>query len=286
MNTNPNIKIYDISFKQIFYKHFIFPAGEISVKLDLPKENQMYFAIEANIHNSNDLITLGLLVNAIRNYNHCAVIGLIMPYVPYGRQDRICDTGEAFSLKFLADYINSLNFKDVIITDPHSEVTPALIDRVKIQTQLDVIKDFIEFNHFVNTNNAIFVSPDAGANKKTANVAAYYNHPEFIRADKLRDLTNGKIKETIVYCDDLTGKDVIIIDDICEFGGTFIALAQALKPKNPKSINLYVTHGIFSHEKSVNNLLDNGIDKIFTTDSYRDQPMGYYPLDRVIIHKL
>jgi ribose-phosphate pyrophosphokinase len=253
------------------YEDFIFPAGEIGLKLDYRNyriKNSNEIQILARIINSNELIKLAMIKNAILNFVYDPKnikIKLIMPYVPYGRQDRVCVKGEAFSLKVLTDYINFLNFDKVTIYDPHSDVTSALLNNVKIIDQLEIIKKFRSFSNQV-FNGSVFVSPDAGSNKKTSKIAGFFEHSDFIRADKLRDLATGEIKETIVYTNDLEGRDVFICDDICDGGRTFIELAKTLKTKNCGKVYLFVTHGIFS--KGVDVLLDNGIDRIFTTNSF------------------
>ncbi len=192
-------------------------------------------------------------------------INLFMPYIPYARQDRVCDKGESFSLKVFGDYINSLGFDKVTVFDPHSDVTKAVFDNLEIVTQLDVISNWRELSNCIG--KTILVSPDAGANKKTSDIAKYFAHSSFIRSDKLRDLATGQIKETIVYCNDLQGADVSIIDDLADGAATFCFLAKELKKKNAGNINLYVTHGIFS--KGFDTIFNSGITKVWTTNSFR-----------------
>lgn len=258
-------------------KSFEFPGGEVGIKLS--PTNYKYIqtpathqTVIARIANSADVMRLIMCVDALRRLDSTP-INLFLPYVPYARQDRVCDGGESFSVKAFADMLAHLKFNNVTIVDPHSEVTPAVLEaafgtgKVKVIKQFDIIHMWGQFNQRV-LKSVTFVSPDAGANKKTSELAGYFNHHEFIRADKLRDLSTGQIKETIVYADDLEGRDIVIADDICDGGRTFIELAAVLKKKNAGKIILYVTHGIFS--KGVNALTDNGIDEIWTTDSFRE----------------
>jgi ribose-phosphate pyrophosphokinase len=116
------------------------------------------------------------------------------------------------------------------------------------------------------------ISPDAGSNKKIFDLAKSIGFTgEIIRCDKLRDIPTGNITETIVYKDDLNGKDCIILDDICDGGRTFIELAKVLKQKNGGKIYLVVTHGIFS--AGFDQLIQQ-IDGIFTTNSVKDIEPG------------
>ncbi len=270
-----NIKIIRNKYN-LDFKSFVFPAGEVSVKLNLnstaysAKTN--FFAasdhqtIIAKIKNSNDVLELAMITNALRKIDNTPIY-LLMPYCPYSRQDRVCDKGESFSLKVFADFINSLRFEQVCIVDPHSNVIEAVFNNLQIITQFQIINEWTDFITKICKNKGVkFISPDAGSNKKTSEIAGFFQHTDFIRADKLRDLTNGNIKETIVYCDDFNQKDVVCVDDLCDGGKTFTELAKVCKSKNCSKFILYVTHGIFS--KGIDILIENGIDEIWTTDSF------------------
>lgn len=260
------------------YESHLFPGGEVGVRLKvepfiwraLKADHQ---TIVARINDSNDVMRLVMLTDALRRIDPTP-IRLFMPYVPYARQDRVCNLGESHSLKAFANLVNSLGFERVIVVDPHSDVVGAVFERLDIVTQLDVVNAFDAFISSVMASRATFVAPDAGGNKKTSALASYFNHSDFIRADKLRDLTNGNIKETIVYADDLSGRDVVIADDLCDGGRTFIELAKVLKTKGARKVILYVTHGIFS--KGTDPLFKNGIDEIYTTDSFTDFPANLH----------
>jgi ribose-phosphate pyrophosphokinase len=263
--------------KELAFKEFLFPAGEVSVKLNA--KDYAYQALNlpntivARLQNSDDLFKLAMIKDALARFDKNP-INLFVPYVPYARQDRVCDCGESFSIAVFARFIASLGFGKVTIVDPHSNVTPATFEalgvKLNVISQLDVLN---KFTNFIPTlMKSVMVSPDAGSNKKTSDVAGWLGHDSFIRADKLRDLTNGKIKEIAVYANDLQGKDVVIVDDLCEFGGTFIGLAAELRKKNCGKVILYITHGVFGGEakmvETISKLLCGGIDEIWTTDSY------------------
>lgn len=255
----------------IEFKQFIFSGGEVGFKLDENNHRFKHFnknvAIVARIQKSEDFFALAMATDALRRFQDNP-IELFLPYTPYARQDRTCVGGESFSLKVFADLLNSLNFEKVTVFDPHSHVIEACINKVKVVSQYQIISKWEGFKRRI-FQGTIFVSPDAGANKKTSEIAGYFQHKEFIRADKLRDLSNGNIKETVVYCDNLKGEDVVILDDICDGGRTFIELAKVLKKKNSGKVILYVTHGIFSQGLDV--LYKNGIDEIWTTNSFKTE---------------
>jgi ribose-phosphate pyrophosphokinase len=278
-----NIKLFR-NFRELKTKQWIFPGGELGIKIEDPNLKLRYHedthqTVVCRAQNTHDLFSIALAKDALEQTDGKGLFTrLFLPYVPYARQDRVCDRGESFSLKVLANFINSLNFDEVIILDPHSDVTPALINNVKVISQFDIIRQWQEFKNRIGSN-CVFVSPDAGGNKKTAKVAGYFNHNSFGRADKLRDLTNGNILETIVYESDFGKKDVIVVDDIADGAKTFIELAKVCKAKNCGKFVLYCTHGIFSKGTKLEN-----IDEIWTTDSFRTDLMDVhiFPVEKFL----
>lgn len=246
----------------------IFPGGEISVKLDTTYHSPKSFYITAKITDSEGIMTLLMIKDALeRQYPETKHYHLNLPYLPYARQDRVCNKGEALSIKVFTNLINSMKFDRVVILDCHSDVGVALLDNCS-----NVAQDEIFDSQLWNAQGSgehtsvttVLVSPDAGANKKVNKLAQKYNLP-VIRADKVRDVATGKITGTVVFADDLSGTCCLIVDDICDGGRTFIELAKVLKAKGAESVVLMVTHGIFS--KGLIPIFDSGINRIITTDS-------------------
>ena len=242
------------------YKVFKFPTGEVQVTLMkyYPKRTQT--TITGSVLSSDDLMELLQLNDALIRAGY-KEIHLIMPYCAYSRQDRVCNYGESFSLKVFAQLINSCNFSSVTTWDNHSDVSTALLNRC---TNIHV-KDLIEP---VSDNEYDYlVSPDAGANKKVFALSQSTKIP-MIRADKIRDTATGNIIDTQVYTtkEQIEGKRLLIVDDICAGGRTFKELVQKLKSIANCNIDLYVTHGFFNNSVDViDSLVASGISDIHTT---------------------
>lgn len=193
---------------------------------------------------SDDVMSLLLTVDAVRRINSQTQIKLTLPYVPYARQDRVCEKGEALSIVVMAKLINSLNCRKVIISDPHSDVTSALIKNVEIKTITDFVRASA-LEQLIHKENLELISPDAGAEKKIRKLAQSLNNVNMIAASKVRDTATGRILETHVM-DVKPNQAYLIADDICDGGRTFIELAKVLKNNGASDLYLYVTHGIFS----------------------------------------
>lgn len=230
------------------YRLLKFSGGELHVNCDFSNIGESSITgISYSVVNYTEtfIIELSLLVNAVQQVIDKSTVytTLDMPYVPYGRQDRVCSDGDAFSLKVFAEQINSLNFDKVFVLDPHSDVTGALINNIEVTSVLDICilnSRFIEqYSHLV--------SPDAGSYKKVNAIGGYYN-VNVVPCLKTRDTATGKLSNTKVLRDDVAyAKRMLVIDDICDGGYTFIQLGQELAKAFPNvKRDLYISHGIFS----------------------------------------
>lgn len=263
-----------------------FSGGEVNVVIDPDYViNKDTMILVPQLVNPQGFFELIMTADAIRRIEPNIELVCIIGYFPYGRQDRVCNTGEALGAKVYAEMINAINFDAVVVADPHSDVIGACLNNCTVMEQHAVIKTQIELMDWITTTKPLIVSPDAGANKKTLKLCKELGIDSFIRADKTRDTRTGAITDTIVYENyegELEDKHVLIVDDICDGGYTFIQLAKALKAKGVVTVSLFVTHGIFS--KGVQVLLDNGIDHVYTTDSI--DPIGIQGFDKITAESL
>lgn len=208
----------------------------------------------------DELFTLACIVDTLRDRDPLVQIILTMPYIPNARQDR-CVSGRLFTLKTFAKIINSMNFYQVKVIDPHSDVSTALIDRVK---NMDIITDYKLKKMAVDYMNAHYsgmpqqiMYPDNGAAKK------YNATDDNIVGVKHRN-EEGRIDSYSLFGIKDGTKSVLIIDDICGYGGTFVSASKELRKQGVENVYLCVSH-------CENNILKGGvfdyIGGVFTTDS-------------------
>ena len=256
------LKLNDID---AFYSHSTFPGGEEHVRINKAGIPQRIadVNITAHVKNSADLITLALLVNAVRGLPQMAFdaqVHLELPYFPYARQDRRCNFGEALSAVVVANLINGMNFSSVTVKDPHSDVVENLVNNVIIRRQDAIVRDYLGW--YIRGQECVLVSPDAGAAKKVEKLSQSLGGVPIVYGHKQRDLpTGGIIGLTIDNPALVKDRNLVIVDDICDGGRTFIELAKTLRQHEPKSITLFVTHGIFSQGLSV---FDGLIDAVYS----------------------
>lgn len=238
------------------HERFTFPCGERHVRLH-SYEPRSRVSLHFEFHQNEDLVELLLVANAIRHAD-LTLEGISMPYIPFGRQDRINVPGEPFSLEVLASVVNSCGAEVVEVVDPHSDVAAALIHNIKIRPQHDVFGKW-----FVGKRGFYLISPDAGALKKILKLAVLVDCEEVVECSKERNVKTGEIVATRVYKEDFGGLDCYIVDDICDGGRTFIEIAKVLKGRHCGKVVLMVTHGFFTKGLDVFRGL---IDEVYTLD--------------------
>lgn len=239
-----------------------FPDGTMLLKKVTPRYEAH---IEWKFENDREFLALIYLTKHLRAHGQKR-ISLWMPYIPNARQDRVKNDEDVFTLKYFAEILNSLNLDSVIVFDPHSSVSEALINNLTVVSPKSYIdeSEFRMKNNGVDIDHMIVFYPDSGAAKRYADLVCR----TYAYGIKNRDWQTGKIigLDVITNGTDIAGKDVLIIDDICSYGGTFLHSARKLKELGANDIYLYVSHC----ENSILNgeLIKSGlIKKIYTTDS-------------------
>jgi len=247
--------------EEIKFQSFTFSGGEPHIKINPDFDRNEKVTITHRLNSFNDLGLLCITVDALRRMD-VKVIDLFIPYFPAARQDRVMIKGESLSVKVYADIINTLQLNKVFVFDAHSEVTPALVNNCEVIPNHTFIQQVLN----VIGENVKLISPDGGALKKIYKVSEFLGGVDVVECSKSRDVKTGKLSGFKVYEDDLNGMDCLIVDDICDGGGTFVGLAEELKKKNAGKLYLAVSHGIFNKGFEV---LDC-FDAIFTTNSVKD----------------
>jgi ribose-phosphate pyrophosphokinase len=202
----------------------------------------------------SEFVTAMFLVDAIRAHDG-HIRNLILPYVPGARQDRSNPDGDVLiTLASVAQIINNRMFGRVVILDPHSEKTTQLVHRAVVYPQFLVSRGLRDLGHHG------IIATDKGGKARAEAMAKALRLPVFY-GGKTRDTSTGRLSgftlEPIPY------GHYLVVDDICDGGGTFIGLADKIHEQG-STADLFVSHGIFA--KGTRGLLDR-YGMIYTTDS-------------------
>ncbi|QDM55971.1 phosphoribosyl pyrophosphate transferase [Gordonia phage Trax] len=246
----------DRSKPLINVQRFQFPGGEQHLHMPALIDGHEYeWVAVVKGADANELVTAGLLADIA--YQRGEASSLLLPYLPAARADR----GQPFALDTYANVIGALNFDVVATLDVHSQVgidmefgdsyhvhlsaTPLVVAAVEHQDKFDAV-----------------IAPDSGAFDRAQSVALALRVPVYSGV-KERDFATGKLSN--FYYSGPTDGNFLVVDDICDGGGTFAGFA-AVSGIPRENLSLWITHGIFS-KGSASNLFRN-YKAVYTTDSH------------------
>ncbi len=212
-----------------------FSAGEAHLNFagDAPVEGGHY-VITVRGGELGGLAEAAVFADGLRRQG-ARTVTLYAPYLPAARQDR----GVPFTGKIAADLINLGGYELVIAADPHSPVVPALVRNFVAIEPADTFPEFM-----LPTDGTVsIIAPDKGAAARARAVAERYALP-VVQADKYRDPARN-YAVTGYSCPDITTDYAVVVDDICDGGGTFLALADAVGLDRDR-LRLWTTHGIYA----------------------------------------
>ena len=264
-------KVYADKEYLIEVKAISFPSGERHIQISNQGETSSVnrlqksqsVQIRANLNTSDAILDLLLLENALLNINPELIIDLLLPYLPYARQDRVCAAGQAFSMQVMSQLLKIQPKRSITVWDCHSKVGLDLTQAINIPAE-QLIAHCDELVELIQSPDTALVCPDNGAVPRTQAVAQYFNQSNVVYAHKNRDPLTGQITHMELVTPFITQKTAVIIDDICDGGATFLQLSELLRGNGFEHIVLYVTHGVFSRGLQVFNGL---VDAIYTTNS-------------------
>lgn len=234
-----------------------YPDGTLRLNLAPQGDNAQ---IEWLFENNEEAFIVYFITHHLRVHG-TKHITLKMPYIPNARMDRVRADDEIFTLKYFADFINGLNFDKVIVRDPHSAVSLEAFERLECEDIKPVLNSLC--SKLLTPKDTVFF-PDAGSCKR---YSGYLSNVNIIYGVKNRDWKTGKILGLNVEGNIPPAPfNVLIIDDISSYGGTFYHSAKKLKELGANKIWLYITHC----ENSIleGDLIKSGlVERIFTTKS-------------------
>ena len=217
-----------------------FSDGEIYVEFEESIRGKFVFLIQSTFAPTDNMMELLLMIDAAKRASAYKVIAVI-PYYGFARQDRKDRPRVAIGSKLVANMLTAAGADRVITMDLHAP---------KIQGYFDIPVDhlessavFLPYIESLKLDNLIFAAPDVGSANRIREFATYFEC-EMVICDKHRKRANEIA--SMVVIGDVTDKDVVIVDDICDTGGTLAKSAGLLKEKGAKSIRALITHPVLS----------------------------------------
>lgn len=258
--------------KEIPVNKVTFSDGAITYKLDqLPAEpDYICVTVDPSTPVKDVREEVNMIISCMENfygedylYSEGSKIELYLPYLCYGRADRVFEKGNPSPLYDFLEWLDINYFKEIRVCDIHNSkildeyttLSEELLP-IKEKTQLQCFKDSLSYDTVKDWD--VVVAPDKGAVEKSKTIAEYLGVP-CVFANKVRDISTGKLTEMTLPEYDFTGKKVLIPDDICDKAGTHLWLASKLKNVGAEHVTLYATHLILPERFEK---FGNEIDKI------------------------
>ena len=242
-----------------------FSDGEIGVEFQESIRGQFVFLIQSTFAPANNLMELLLMIDAAKRASAYKVIA-VMPYYGYARQDRKDRPRVAIGSKLVANMLTAAGADRVITMDLHAPQIQGYFD-IPVD-HLDSSAIFIPYIESLQLENLTFAAPDVGSANRIREVASYFEC-EMVICDKHRKRANEIA--SMVVIGDVTNRDIVLIDDICDTGGTLAKSAGLMIEKGARSVRALCTHPVLSG-KAYENIQNSVLDELVVCDTIPVKP--------------
>jgi len=215
--------------------------GELYLQLKKKVKGQDIFVIGSTCQPNDNIFELLTLINALKA-NGAKKITAIIPYFGYARQDKIDKLGAPITAKLIADLFKTAGVNRFITIDIHSQRDKNYLKPLINLDPLPIFANYIQKN--INLKNTIIVAPDNGAIPRALKLAKLLDTLPVLLMEKYRPKQDvAKISK---FKENITGKNIIITDDMIDTAGTIIAACNELIKHRVNNIYVFATHGVLS----------------------------------------
>src|SRR6188768_1884474 len=237
-----------------------FSDGEILPTFMESIRGDFVFLVQSTHSPAENLMELLLMIDAAKRASAYKIIAVI-PYYGYARQDRKDRPRVAIGSKLIANMIQAAGADRLITMDLHAPQIQGYFD-IPVD-HLDSHAVFIPYIENLKLENLTFAAPDVGSANRIREIATYFN-ADMVICDKHRKRANEIA--SMVVIGDVTDRDVVLIDDICDTGGTLAKAAGLLKDKGARSVRALCTHPVLSGN-AYSNIENSVLEELVVCDT-------------------
>lgn len=237
-----------------------FSDGEMAPYFTESIRGANVFLIQSTMAPSDNLVELCLMIDAAKRASAYKAIAVI-PYFGYARQDRKDKPRIAIGAKMVANILTAVGADRVMTLDLHAGQIQGFFD-IPVD-HLNGSALFVPYLRSLNLDNLLFASPDVGGVKRTRSFAQHFNS-EMVVIDKQRKKANEVAEMTIIG--NVEGKNVVLVDDLVDTGGTLCKAAKIIMEQGAKSVRAVCTHPVLSG-KAYENINNSVLEELVVSDS-------------------
>jgi ribose-phosphate pyrophosphokinase len=232
-------KSFGISLGNVIVSEF--SDGEFQPSFEETVRGQDVFIVQSTMPPADNLLELLLMVDAAKRASARKIIAVI-PYFGLARQDRKDKPRVAIGAKLVANMLHAAGVNRLITMDLHADQIQGFfefpVDHLYASTLF-----FSEVDKFVNVGDVVMAAPDVGGAKRANSYAKKLN-TGLALCHKQRKKANEISEMTVIG--DVEGKDVILVDDMCDTAGTLTKAADLFMERGAKSVRAFCTHAVLS----------------------------------------
>ncbi len=217
-----------------------FSDGEFQPVFNESIRGDYVFLVQSTFAPSDNLFELLMMIDAARRAS-AGYITAVIPYFGFARQDRKDKPRVAIASKLVANLLTEAGANRVMTMDLHAPQIQGFFD-IPVD-HLDSSAIFIPYIEKLKIENIIFAAPDVGSTNRVREVAKYFE-ADMVICDKQRKRANEIAAMTVIG--DVSGRNVVLIDDICDTAGTLCKSAQILRDRGALSVRAFCTHPVLS----------------------------------------
>lgn len=237
-----------------------FSDGEFQPVFEENIRGDYVFLVQSTYAPTDNLMELLLMIDAARRAS-AGYITAVIPYYGFARQDRKDKPRVSIASKLIANILSEAGADRVMTMDLHAPQIQGFFD-IPVD-HLDSSAIFIPYIERLNIENLTFASPDVGSTNRVREVAAYFG-AEMVICDKQRKRANEIASMTVIG--EVTGQNVVLIDDICDTAGTLTKSAALLMERGAKSVRAFCTHPVLSGN-AYENIENSVLEKLVVCDT-------------------
>jgi ribose-phosphate pyrophosphokinase len=237
-----------------------FSDGEFQPVFQESIRGDYVFLVQSTFSPSDNLMELLMMIDAARRAS-AGYITAVIPYFGFARQDRKDKPRVAIASKLVANLLTVAGANRVMTMDLHAPQIQGFFD-IPVD-HLDSSAIFIPYIENLKIENLIFASPDVGSTNRVREVAKYFE-VDMVICDKQRKRANEIAAMTVIG--DVSGKNVVLIDDICDTAGTLSKSAGILKERGALSVRAFCTHPVLSGN-AYKNIEESVLEELVVCDT-------------------